>query len=220
MRLLLVEDDQMVGDSLQRALGRGGLPTDWIQTAEDAELALKTQAYDILLVDLGLPGKTGLQFLEQLRQAGNVTPVLILTAQDDLKQRVAGLDAGADDYLVKPFALEELEARIRAVGRRKTGLPTPVLTIGPLSLDTATKQLTFHEKSQALTAKEYLIVHALMARQGLVLSRADLEQKLYDWNTDVASNTIEVHVHQLRKKFGDSVITNIRGLGYRMGSAQ
>ncbi len=171
-------------------------------------------SYGMILLDLGLPGQSGMEILKALRAKHNETPVLIITARDTVKERVEGLDAGADDYLVKPFSLDELEARIRAVQRRKTGRAEPVITCGTLALNPMTKALACGIVSEQLSAREYAIMHALMERPGAVLSRAQLEERLYGWNEEVSSNSVEVHIHQLRKKFGKEIIRNIRGMGY------
>lgn len=218
MRVLLVEDDQMIGESLHHAFGKAGMAVDWAHDGEEADEALVVQSYDLILLDLGLPKKSGLTVLKALRAKGIQTPVLILTAQDAIDDRVNGLDAGADDYLVKPFALKELEARVRALSRRKPLANNVTLVVGEASLDTLTKALTYKSTQENLTAKEFSIVQALMESPGIVLSRAQLEERLYAWNAEVASNAVEVHVHQLRKKFGTDLIKNIRGLGYVIGS--
>jgi two-component system response regulator QseB len=217
MRLLLVEDDAMIGESLCHALRADGLAVDWVQDGISAELALRNQEHHLLLLDLGLPGKTGLELLQWLRSQKNSLPVLILTARDGIEDRVTGLDAGADDYLVKPFALVELKARIRALLRRHEGRAEPLLAAADTTLDPATRTLTHQGKHAVLSAREYALMHALMERPGAVLSNAQLEERIYGWNEEITSNAIETNIYQLRKKFGSSVIRNLRGVGYMVG---
>ncbi len=214
MRLLLVEDDTMIGESVHAGLQQDGFAVDWVQDGRAAELALETNAYDTLLLDLGLPRKTGLDVLAALRRRGDSIPVLILTARDAVADRVKGLDAGADDYLVKPFDLEELSARVRALLRRKSGRADPVLQVGGLSINPATHEVTLDGKSISLSAREFALINALAARPGVVYSRAQLEEKLYGWGQEVESNTVEVYVHSLRRKLGPNLIQNVRGVGY------
>ncbi len=179
-----------------------------------AEESLATHDYHLVLLDLGLPKQSGLELLKKLRHRGKNTPVLILTARDGVSDRVDGLDAGADDYLVKPFALEELEARMRALLRRNSGSATPLIECGETILNPATKEIEFKGKKLLLSAREYALMYALMESPGKVLSRSELEEKLYGWNEEVSSNAVEVHIHALRKKLGNELIRNIRGLGY------
>ncbi len=214
MRLLLVEDDQMIGESLQQALKADGYAVDWTQRGDEALQALETKVYDIVLLDLGIPGVPGLDVLKKVRQGKDQVPVLIMTAKDAVGDRVAGLDAGADDYLVKPFRLEELEARMRAILRRHAGRSDPLMVFGDVSLNPLTKELSCEGKADVLSLREYAIMHALLERPGVVLSRSQLEERLYGWNEEVGSNAVEVHIHQLRKKFGRELIRNIRGMGY------
>ncbi len=214
MRLLLVEDDQMIGESLQQALKADGYAVDWAQRGDDALQALETKVYDIVLLDLGVPGVPGLDVLRRLRQEKDAVPVLIMTAKDAVGDRVTGLDAGADDYLVKPFRLEELEARMRAILRRHAGRSDPLMVYGDVSLNPLTKELSCDGKTDVLSLREYAIMHALLERPGVLLSRSQLEERLYGWNEEVGSNAVEVHIHQLRKKFGRDLIRNIRGMGY------
>jgi two-component system, OmpR family, response regulator QseB len=214
MRVLLVEDDPMIGESIQHGLRQDGVTVDWVQDGVTAELALQTTEYAVLLLDLGLPQKNGLEVLATQRRAGQAIPVLILTARDTVADRVRGLDSGADDYLVKPFALDELTARIRAVLRRHSGRACPVLTQGELTLDPATHQVTWHGESVLLSSREFAILQALLERPGLILSRTQLEERLYGWEDDVGSKAVEVHIHHLRKKLGADVIRNVRGVGY------
>ncbi len=214
MRLLLVEDDPMIGESVRAGLQQDGFAVDWVQDGRAAELALQTNAYDTLLLDLGLPRKAGLDVLAALRRRGDSIPVLILTARDAVADRVKGLDAGADDYLVKPFDLEELAARVRALLRRKSGSADPVIQVGGLILNPATHEVTLDGRQVSLSAREFALIHALAARPGVVYSRAQLEEKLYGWGQEVESNTVEVYVHSLRRKLGANVIQNVRGVGY------
>jgi len=218
MRLLLVEDDAMIGESVRTGLRRDGFTVDWVQDGRAAELALANAAagavYDLLLLDLGLPRKEGLEVLRTLRRNGNRLPVLILTARDSVADRVKGLDAGADDYLVKPFDLDELSARIRALSRRQAGRVEPVIRHGELALDPATREVTFKGRALALSAREFALLAAFLDRPGAVLSREQLEEKLYGWNEEIESNTVEVYIHALRKKLGQDFIKNIRGVGY------
>lgn len=219
MRLLVIEDDLMIGESLHRALRADGYAVDWLRDGNDAMAALKDNTpYDFVLLDLGLPGMSGIDVLKSLRRAHNDVPVMILTARDDIDDRVQGLDNGADDYLVKPFSLQELEARMRAVMRRKTGRSEPGIQCGALLLNPITKELSYGDITSQLSAREYAIMHALMERPGSVLSRAQLEERLYGWNEEVGSNAVEVHIHQIRKKYGKDVIRNIRGMGYMAAS--
>ena len=214
MRLLLVEDDRMIGEGVRKVLRQDGFAVDWVQDGRAAELAIENEVYDLLLLDLGLPGKDGMGVLASLRRRGNTIPVLILTARDAVFDRVKGLDAGADDYLVKPFDLEELAARVRALLRRKSGRADPVVQIGHVTLNPATHEVFLDGKPIALSAREFALLEALTVRPGAVLSRAQLEEKLYGWNQEVESNTVEVYVHALRGKLGQNFIRNVRGVGY------
>ena len=214
MRLLLVEDDAMIGESAHLGLSQDGYAVDWVRDGRAAELALATETYDLMLLDLGLPKKDGLQVLRTLRASGNDVPVLIMTARDAVSDRVAGLDAGADDYLVKPFDLDELAARIRALIRRRSGRIEPSLCHGGLCLNPARHEVTLDGKFVHLSAREQSILHALLERPGLPLSRAQLERNIYSWKDDVDSNAVEVHIHSLRRKLGSEWIQNLRGIGY------
>ena len=218
MRVLLVEDDEMIGDSLCQGLKRHGYVVNWVKDGNTAELCLKTEEYDLMLLDLGLPEQSGLSVLKRFRQSGGTLPVLILTARDDLSDRVDGLDTGADDYLTKPFEVKELEARMRALIRRSNGRADTMLSVGNIVLDPVTKHITVADKTLLLSAREFALMHALMERPGSVLSVRQLEEKLYGWNEEVESNAIEVHVYQLRKKLGNSIIRNIRGMGYTVST--
>lgn len=216
MRLLLIEDDSMIGESVRKGLRQDGFSVDWVQDGRAAELAVETEPYELVLLDLGLPGKDGLAVLKSIRQRGNRVPVLILTARDAVADRVKGLDAGADDYLVKPFDLDELGARIRALLRRQSGRVDPVLRLGNLSLNPATHEVQLSGQTVNLSAREFALLEALMDRPGAVLSRAQLEEKLYGWGEEVESNTVEVYIHGLRKKIGAEWIKNVRGVGYML----
>ena len=214
MRILLVEDDLMVGEAVRKGLRQDGCAIDWVQDGRAAELALQQEPYDLLLLDLGLPYKNGLVLLQALRAQGKTMPVLITTARDAVADRVAGLDAGADDYLVKPYDLEELSARIRALLRRQSGRVESLLQVRDVVLNPATHEVFLQQQPVSLSAREFALLRALMDRPGIVLSRAQLEEKLYGWNDSIESNAIEVHIHALRKKLGSDFIKNIRGIGY------
>jgi two-component system response regulator QseB len=214
VRLLLVEDDAMLGDAVRRALTQQGHAVDWVRDGAAADLALAGEPYDVVLLDLGLPRKRGLDVLRDLRRRGQRVPVLILTAQDAVPDRVAGLDAGADDYLVKPFDLDELAARIRAVQRRGSGRAEPVLEHGPLTLDPATHEVFLDGAPVALSPREFALLQALLEHPGRPMSRARLEERLYGWDEQVESNAVEVHVHGLRRKLGPEWIKSLRGVGY------
>ena len=224
MRLLLVEDDRMIGDSLRQALRLEGHAVDWVYDAAAANASLASERFDLLLLDLGLPDAPGapvrpdggLAVLRQLRGRGEAMPVIVLTARDGLGDRVAGLDAGADDYLVKPFELDELSARMRAVQRRHGGRASPVLEHAGVRLDPATREVSKNGVPVLLSAREFAVLEALMQRPGAVLSRAQLEDRLYGWGDAVESNAVSVYVHQLRKKLGAEVIQSMRGVGYFM----
>ena len=214
MRLLLVEDDSMIGESVREGLRREGFTVDWARDGRAAELALKTEPYALALLDLGLPGKSGLALLKELRARGGDLPVLILTARDAVADRVLGLDTGADDYLVKPFDLDELAARIRALLRRRGGRAQPGIAHGGLTLNPATHEAEYLGKGLALSAREFALLEALLEMPGAVLSRVQLEERVYGWGEEVESNAIEVHVHNLRKKLGANFIRTVRGVGY------
>jgi len=220
VRLLLVEDDAMIGEGLRKGLRQDGFSVDWVTDGAAADVALDAGHYDLLLLDLGLPRKPGLDVLRRLRQKNNPVPVLILTARDAVAERVAGLDAGADDYLVKPFDFEELEARIRALLRRRAGRTDALLRHGDITLNPATHEVMQKTLPVNLSAREFSLLQALMDRPGAVLSRAQLEEKLYGWDQEIESNAIEVHIHALRKKLGAELIKNVRGVGYMVGAAQ
>ena len=214
MRLLLVEDDAMIGASVQRGLKQDGYTVDWVRDGASAETALISDVYEMLLLDLGLPGKSGLELLAGLRRRGVALPVLVITARDSVADRVKGLDAGADDYLVKPFDLDELSARVRALARRQSGRAAPVIEVGPLTLDPATHAVTLDGALVALSRREFSLLHALMRQPGVPLSRAQIEESLYGWEEEIESNAIEVYIHSLRRKLGAERIRNVRGVGY------
>jgi len=214
MRLLLVEDDPMIGASVQRGLKQEGYTVDWVRDGAAAELAVADGVHELILLDLGLPRKSGLELLAALRRKGVATPVLVITARDSVADRVKGLDAGADDYLVKPFDLDELSARVRALLRRQGGRAAPVIEAGPLSLDPATHAVTLDGLPVALSRREFALLHALMKQPGVPLSRAQLEESLYGWDEEIESNAVEVYIHSLRRKLGAERIRNVRGVGY------
>ena len=214
MRLLLVEDDSMIGESVRQGLRQDGFTVDWVRDGRAAELALANEVYDVLLLDLGLPRKEGLEVLTGLRRRGDTIPVVILTARDAVADRIKGLDAGADDYLVKPFDLDELAARIRALLRRRSGRAEPVIQVGALRLNPATREVSMNGEPVALSPLEFALLAAFLDRPGAVLSRDQLEEKLYGWDQEVGSNTVEVYIHALRRKLGQDLIKNVRGVGY------
>ena len=216
MRLLLVEDDPMIGASVQNGLRQEGHSVDWVRDGAAAELAIANGVHEMVLLDLGLPRKSGLELLASLRRKGVTMPVLVITARDSVADRVKGLDAGADDYLVKPFDLDELSARIRALMRRHGGRASPVIEHGPLRLDPATHEFFLNGVPVALSGREFSLLHALMEQPGVPLSRAQLEERIYGWNEEIESNTIEVYIHALRRKLGAEWIRNVRGVGYRI----
>jgi two-component system response regulator QseB len=219
MRLLLVEDDRMVGENIRDGLAQEGHAVDWVRDGAAAEAAVRTEPYGAVLLDLGLPRRDGLDVLRGLRALRNDVPVLIITARDAVSDRVRGLDAGADDYLVKPFDLDELAARVRALARRAAGRTAGIVRRGPLTLDPATREVRVRDRPVSLSAREYAVLEALIERPGSVLSRAQLEERLYGWGEEVASNAVEVHVHNLRRKLGAELIRTERGVGYCMSVA-
>lgn len=216
MRILLIEDDAMIGKAVRRGLVDAGFAVDWVTDGRAAELALANDVYDLAVLDLGLPKKDGMAILAALRSMGNAMPVLIASARDAVRDRIAGLEAGADDYVLKPFDLDELVARVRALLRRNAGSGSPLLKSGALVLDPLRKLVTRGDATVDLSAKEFAVLEALMRRPGAVLSRAQLEESVYGWGDEVGSNAIEVHLHHLRKKLGAAAIKNVRGVGYRV----
>lgn len=214
MRLLLVEDDSMIGQSIEAGLRGAGFAVDWIRDGAAADLALATTAYDLIVLDLALPRQDGLELLRKLRRGGKAVPVLIVTARDSVSDRVTGLNAGADDYLVKPFDLDELIARVHALLRRNAGRASPELTVGNLVLNPLNHRVMLNDKVVNLSAREFALLHALMMAPGVAFSKDELEEKLYGWDEEVASNVIEVHLHNLRRKLGRDIIRNVRGVGY------
>ena len=214
MRILLVEDDAMIGDAMIYALKSAQYAADWAKDGASALLAAQTQHYDAILLDLGLPKMDGIEVLRALRQAGNPTPILIVTARDALEMRIAGLDLGADDYVLKPFDIAELLARIRAVVRRKSGHANSILENGNVSLNLTTREALLDGAAVRLSAREYALLEALLIRPGAILSRQDLEDRTYQWEKEVESNAIEFLIHGLRKKLGAQCIKNVRGLGW------
>lgn len=202
----------MIGQSLQKALK--GHAVNWVQDTFAAEHTLSLESYDLILLDLGLPRRSGLDYLVQLREKGNMIPVLIVTARDSVEDRVKGLDCGADDYLLKPFAVEELEARIRVLARRKQDRTHPIISYGDASLDPATYTLSYRGRTERLSVKAFSIMQILLENPGVIYSRSQLEEKIYSWNDEVESNAVEVHIHTIRRKFGADIILNVRGVGY------
>lgn len=214
MRLLLIEDDAMIGESVCKGLRQDGFTIDWVRDGPGGELALDTGDFDLLLLDLGLPGKDGVTVLKAIRRKGHLLPVLITTARDAVADRVLGLNAGADDYLLKPYDLEELVARIHALLRRRGGRAESVIRHGALELNLASRQVTREGVAVALSAREFKLLEILLDSAGMVFSVPQLEEKLYGWNEEIGSNAIEVYIHALRKKLGSDLIRNVRGVGY------
>ncbi len=216
MRLLLVEDDAMIGEAVLDLLRAEHHAVDWARDAETADTALRAQAYDLILLDLGLPRRDGLSLLRELRARPLRTPVLITTARDAVADRIAGLDAGADDYLLKPYDLDELLARIRALARRAAGRAEPLYEHAGVQVNPATREVSLNGAPVQLYAREWAVLEALITRPGVVLSRSQIEDKLYGWKEEISSNAIEVYIHGLRKKLGAALIQNVRGVGYRV----
>jgi two-component system OmpR family response regulator len=214
MRVLLVEDDPMIGESVLQLLRAEHYAVDWVRDGRMADEALRSEQYDLVLLDLGLPKRDGLEVLRALRARKNAVPVLVATARDAVGDRVAGLDAGADDYVVKPYDTDELLARLRALLRRSAGRGEPVFEHKGVSLNPATREATVHGEPVSLSAREWAVLEPLLARPGAVLSRAQLEEKLFSWKDDVSSNAVEVYIHGVRKKLGADLIQTVRGLGY------
>lgn len=220
MRILLVEDDPLLGDGVQAGLAQSGFGVDWVKDGIAADLALKTGDYAAVVLDLGLPRLSGFELLRRARSAGNRIPVLILTARDEVEDRIKGLDAGADDYVVKPFDLHELAARLRALIRRSHGEAAPRVRVGEVELDPAAHQVTFKGKPLGLSARELALLHELMLSAGRVLSREQLSERLYAWGEEIESNAIDVHIHHLRRKLAPGLIRTVRGVGYLMPRAK
>lgn len=218
MRVLVVEDDKIIGDGMVAGLQMEGYAVDWVEDRESAEGALHTNQYELIVLDIGLPDGNGMDLLKQMRDSGNEIPVLILTAYDDIHYKVRGLDSGADDYLIKPFKLEELAARLRALHRRSHGRATPIMILGDVTLDPASKKVTRGGSVINLGPKEFAILQVLLERNGKVVSKAQIEESLYGWDMEIESNTIEVHVHGLRKKLGKDFIETIKHVGYKVGA--
>lgn len=219
MRLLLVEDDIMIGESVLDLLRGEGYAVDWVKDGAMADTALLGGHYDLVLLDLGLPRKDGLDVLRDLRDRRDRVPVLIATARDSVQQRISGLDAGADDYVLKPYDLDELLARIRALLRRASGRAEPVYEHKGVSINPATREASVGGRPVVLSAREWAVLEPLIARPGMVLSRTQLEDKLYGWRNEVSSNAVEVYIHGLRKKLGAEIIQNVRGVGYMVPKA-
>ncbi|HEY5101654.1 MAG TPA: response regulator [Steroidobacteraceae bacterium] len=220
MRILLVEDDDMLGEAVRDALRQESYVVDWVRDGSAALAALSAVAFSALVLDLGLPRGDGLSVLRWLRQGGQTTPVVIVTARDRVTDRITGLDAGADDYLIKPFDIDELSARLRAITRRVIGCAESMLTVGDVMLDLRQRLVTYRGEPAALTAREYAVVELLMRKAGCLASRAEIEEELYGFDDDIASNAIEVHIHNLRRKLGPLFITNVKGRGYRVDNGR
>jgi DNA-binding response OmpR family regulator len=216
MRILLAEDDTMLGSGLERGLRMAGFTLDWVRHGLSAQMSLRHQQYDVVLLDIGLPGKDGLALLQWMRQQDMATAVLVVSARNAVSDRITGLNLGADDYLPKPFDLDELIARLHALGRRRPGHSPPELRLGALLLNPLQREASLHHQPLHLSAREFDLLLALMEHPGAVLSRAQLESRLYGWDDDIASNAIEVHLHHLRRKLGAQWIRNVRGVGYKV----
>lgn len=220
MRLLLVEDDKQLGKGIHAGLRQAGYAVDWVMDGDAADAAVAHESYDLMVLDLGLPRRSGLDVLDRARASGKDLPVLILTARDTINDRVIGLDRGADDYMVKPFDLDELHARIRALLRRKDGRRSPIVKHGPIELDPAAHSVTKEGQAIDVPPREFAILQTLLENAGRVMSRTRLEESLYSWKDEVDSNAVEVHIHHLRKKLGAELIRTIRGVGYIVDKAQ
>lgn len=219
MRVLLVEDDRMVGKAVRQGLTDAGFAVDWVADGQAAELAFATGVHDLAILDLGLPRRDGMVVLRALRAKGNAVPVIITTARDAIAERIAGLNAGADDYVLKPFDFDELVARIRALMRRRAASVSPLYTCGDICLDPVKKTVTLHGAEVNLSPREFAIMEVLMQRPGAVLSREKLEESIYGWDEEIGSNAVEVHLHHLRRKLGNDVIKNVRGVGYKISES-
>lgn len=214
MRILLIEDDPMIGKALVRGLNDQGMAVDWVRNGTEGSVALAHAEHAIVLLDIGLPEMSGIEVLKAARNAGVLVPVLVITARDSLDDRVAGLDLGADDYIVKPFELRELHARMRAVLRRHNGQAQSLTTSGEITLDLATHEARYRNAEHILSAREFALLQALMRRPGAILSRTQIEQQIYGWGEEVESNAVDVLIHAIRKKFGKDIIRNVRGAGW------
>jgi two-component system OmpR family response regulator len=214
MRVLLVEDDVMIGEAVEGALKDASYGVDWVRDGKTALTTIETQVYDVVLLDLGLPKKDGLDVLRTIRANGNLVPLVVITARDAVEDRVRGLDSGADDYVLKPFEMSEVLARMRAVVRRRGGQAAPVMGNGVLSLDPATHEATVNGQATRLSGREFSLLQALMIRPGAILARTELEDRIYGWNEEVESNAVEFLIHSLRKKLGSDAIKNVRGVGW------
>ena len=219
MRVLLVEDDEMIGQSLKQALGGNGWSVDWVKDGLLAQSALSDGGYACVLLDLGLPKRDGIEVLRKARSEGDNTPVLVLTARDGLDDRITGLDIGADDYLVKPYEFRELLARMRAVIRRRDGAAHSVIGGADLQLDITTREVLVQGERSQLSAREFALLHALLERPGAILSRDQLESRIYGWGEEVSSNAVDVLIHGMRRKLGADTIRNVRGLGWRIAAS-
>ncbi|AEX53541.1 two-component system response regulator [Rahnella aquatilis CIP 78.65 = ATCC 33071] len=217
MRILLVEDDKMIGDGIKAGLAKLGFTLDWFTDGLTGKAALGSAPYDAVILDLSLPGMDGMQLLREWRKAGRDTPVLILTARDALEERVSGLQAGADDYLCKPFALVEVAARLQALIRRRHGVITPKVTHGAVEFDPAARSVTLNGETVTLTPREVTVLELFLNNKGRVLARTLIQEKLYNWDDEVSSNAVEVHIHHLRSKLGKGFIRTVHGVGYTLG---
>ena len=220
MRLLLVEDDEMLGNGIHAGMTQAGYAVDWVKDGEAAEMFIAAEDYDLMILDLGLPRRDGMEVLSRLRAEGRDLPVLILTARDTVEDRVQGLDSGADDYLIKPFDLDELAARVRALLRRRGGRAVPVIRHGDIVLDPASHTATRNGEAVDISPREFALLQELLENSGRVLSRGQLERSLYSWKEEVDSNAVEVHIHHLRKKLGSELIRTVRGVGYVIDKAR
>jgi DNA-binding response OmpR family regulator len=216
MRILLIEDDPLLGDATEAGLSHDGYTVEWMHNGDHGDSALRNESFDGVVLDLGLPGKSGLDILQAMRGRNDTTPALILTARDSIEDRIKGLDSGADDYLIKPFDLDELSARLRALIRRAAGRSSPLIEIATVVLDPATHLVTLNNETVDFSQREFSLLQLLMEAAPRVLSRSYLEEHLYSWESDVGSNVLEVHIHNLRKKLGKTFIHTIRGVGYRV----
>jgi len=216
VRILLIEDDYVLGEAIRDQVSADGHGVDWMQRLDDARAALDTVEYGLILLDLNLPDGRGLDLLKQLRRSGNPVPVIIATAQDQVAIRIEGLNAGADDYLIKPFDLDEMSARVAAVARRYAGIAAPQLLVGEASINLATKSITMGGKAIGVTAREWAVLERLLNRRGGIVTKAEIEDSLYPFGAEIEGNAVEVYVSRLRKKLGQSVITTVRGMGYRI----